>query len=309
MGSGGGGGGGDSVTTTIPWEGQQPFLRDLFRQAQNMFRTGVGQEYYPGQLVAGFSPSTEMGLDAMTGYGMQGSPLQGPMQQFLGASMMNPAGMAGVGTDMPGQNPYLDQMVGTVGARMGEQFQEQTMPGLAAMFGGAGRTGGGIQQQVAQNAAEDMMRAFGEQAADIYGRDYSQAMQRDIERRGLMGDIGFRAATQAPAEQAMQLESINQLMRAGAITQEQAQNMINAEQQRFDFYQQAPWQALGQYGNIVQGLPGGYGTATTEGPEGNPLMGALGGAAAGAGLAGSVAALNPYTAPLAIGGALLGGIL
>lgn len=282
---GGGSGGGTQTTKTEPWKGQQPYLRDLFKQAQRALHKGAGQEYYPGQQVAGFSPMTSAGLDQMYGYGMQGSPLQQPMQQFLGQSMMNPAGMAGVGMDMPGQNPYLDAMVGNVGMQMGQQLQQQTLPGIHAAFGGAGRTGGGIHQQMVQGAADDMMRAFGEQATDIYGQDYERAMARDIQRRQLMGDIGIKAATQAPAEQQMQMQSIDQLMRAGAITEDQAQRMIDAEMAKHDFYQQAPWQALQNYAGVVHGMPGGYGTTT--GPRQGPsrqqqrFSGAAGGAMAG----------------------------
>jgi hypothetical protein len=300
------GGGGDTTTTQEPWAGQAPYLMDLMSQAQNMFHTGQGQQYYPGQTVAGFSPQTQYGLDSLYGRGMSGSPLQDPMNQFLGASMANPAGMAGVGTDMPGQNPYLDQMFNTVAQRSGEQFQEQTMPAIGAMFGGAGRTGSGAHQQVAQGAADDFSQNLLQQAGDIYGRDYEQAMGRDIERRGLMGDIGFRGATAAPSAQAMDYQNIDQMLRAGAITEDQAQRMIDAERQRFDFYQQAPWQGLGQYGNMVQGMPNLAESTTSGQGGGSRLMGGLGGAMAGAGLGGSVAALNPYTLPLAIGGGLLG---
>jgi hypothetical protein len=276
-----GGGGGDTTTTSEPWAGQKPYLQDLFKQAQGMFESGQGQQFYGGPLVAGFSPMTEQGIGQMYQRGAQGSQLQPGMNQFLNQSMLNPGGMAGVGTDMPGQNPYLDQMFGTVAQRAGEQFQEQTMPAIAAQFGGAGRTGGGIHQQVAQGAADDFSQNLLQQAGDIYGKDYTQAMDRDIQRRDLMGDIGFRGATLAPQSQSMEMQNIQSMLQAGALTEDQAQRMIDAERQRFDFYQQAPWQALGQYGNMVQGMPGGYGTTTAPGQQGNRFAGAAGGAMAG----------------------------
>ena len=89
-------------------------------------------------------------------------------------------------------------------------------------------------------------------------------------------------AGMAPEAQQMQMNQLNQLLRGGAITEDQAQRMIDAEKAKFDFYQQAPMQALGQYGNIVQGMPGGYGTTTAPGQQrGSRLAGALGGAMAG----------------------------
>lgn len=277
----GGGGGGDTTTKTEPWSGQAPYLQDLMRQAQGMFQSGQGQQYFPGRQVAGFSPQTDYGIGQMTNQGMYGTGVEGGMQDWINASTMNPAQMAGVGMDMPGQNPWLDQMVGKVGSRMGEQLQEQTLPGINATFGGAGRTGGGIHQEMFGNAGEDMMRAFGEQAADIYGQDYQQGMQRDIERRGLMGDIGYRGAAMAPQYQQMQQSNIDQMLRGGAMQEDQAQRMIDAEMNKWNFGQQAPWQALNQYGGVVQGMPS-FQNQTTEGGGGNTRMqGALGGGMAG----------------------------
>lgn len=277
----GGGGGGDTTTTNEPWEGQKPYLQDLYKQAQGLWESGQGQQYYGGPLVAGFSPMTEQGIGSLYQRGAMGSPLQDPMNQFLGASMYDPAGMAGVGTDMPGMNPWIDPMVQSVGRQMGEQFQDYTAPAIAAQFGGAGRTGGALQGQTLADAGGEMMQQFGDQARQIYGRDYEQALARDVERRGLMGDIGFRGATLAPQAQSMEYQNIDQMLRSGAITEDQAQRMIDAEKQRFDFYQQAPWQRLGDYANITSGFGSPGSTTTQEGPGGNRMAGAAGGAMAG----------------------------
>lgn len=43
MGGGGKGGGGGSTTTVQkadPWEGQQPYLKDIFNQAQKLYQSG-----------------------------------------------------------------------------------------------------------------------------------------------------------------------------------------------------------------------------------------------------------------------------
>ena len=85
---------------------------------------------------------------------------------------------------------------------------------------------------------------------------------------GLYGDIAqnqFRAGTLAPSFQQMQYGDIDQLMRVGGMTEDQAQRLIDADMQRWNFQQQQPWQNLNQYANIIQGLPGGYGTSTQSG--------------------------------------------
>ena len=335
-----GGGSQDSTTTAEPWAGQQPHLRNLMNEAQRLYSVGSGGQFYGGDLVADFSDPTRAGLNQMTQRGMDGSQIVDPTQNYLTGAMRNPSGMAGVGmgtpgsigdsmslagvgTGMPGDNPYLDTMVGNVGARMGEQFQDYVAPNIAAQFGGAGRTGSNIHRETLLNAGDDMNRAFGEQAANIYGADYSQAMDRDIsrrelassdfsagmghdvDRRALAGDLGMTAAGLAPTVQSMQMADTDQLLRAGAMTEDQAQREIDANRQRFDFYQQSPWQRLGQYAGVVNGMPS-FASSSTTGPGPNRAAGLMGGSLAGAGLAGSVGALNPYVLPMTIGGGLLG---
>lgn len=98
------------------------------------------------------------------------------------------------------------------------------------------------------------------------------------------------------------------LAQVGAAETARAQQPITEAMQRFAFEQQAPSQALQQYGNIVAGtiLPGTV-TSTAPGPQGPGMVaGALGGAGIGSLFAPAGAGLmNPYV----LGGALLGGLL
>ena len=314
----GGGGGGKQTSTAEPWKGQQPYLRDLFKQAQGIYRGGYGQEFYPGQLVAPFSPYTQAGIQNLGMFGSQMSPSQAAAVDY---TLRDPSAISGRGMDyvggapvIPGSgfgestlpggasptpyfsgNPHLDAMVQQSIARAGEGIQEQVMPGIAATFGGAGRTGGGIQQQMMENVGRDFGRTAGEMAQDIYGQAYETGMQRDLQRRQMEMDMMRQQAGMAPQLQAMQQNQLNAMLQAGAITEDQAQRYIDAERQRFDFYQQAPWQALQQYGNIIQGMPGGYGTTPQAGPERSRLAGAAGGAMAGS-------AFGPWG--MAVGGGL-----
>ena len=410
-----GGGGGQQVQSTDPWSGQQPYLHDLFAQAQNMFRQGYGQEYYPGQTVAPFAPQQEMAFDLTTQRALGGSPQQAGMGQYLNRAFaqptMNPYAMMGGGQQlmggigagqdllraggtptslgmasqiagvggpgagidptglaqlqqtagggyMPGANPYLDQVYGTAAERMGQQFEEQTLPALAAQFGGAGRTGSGAQALMLGRAAGEQQRALGQLGADIYAPAYEAerarqlqaaqdlygtGTQADISRRQMMGDIytgGLGRAVQAggqlgqlglgglgamgdlygqqfdimkaagaltPAYREMQYGDIDRLAGVGAAQQAQTQALIDAAMQRHTFGQQAPWQALGQYGNIIQGMPAGMGTQTTTTPQGSPLSGALGGAATGAALGSIVPGLGTGVgAGIGAGAGLLG---
>jgi len=290
-----------SQTTTqesTPWEGQQPYLKDLFKQAQDMFNAGP-QEYYPGQTVAPFSPQTQMGMDMMTNRALEGSPQQDALGNYIsgtlgqqnldpnavfdpsaqaagtgqagfgmvnqgmqgigqGQGMMQQAGQAGMGLDRPnqmvggaanalsgmtgygglgeaqrfagnpalgalpssqryamsqmgvgqagnqqlgqtaggqflGSNPYLDQMFNTAAGRAGEQFNEQTLPGIAAQFGAGSRTGSGIHQEMAQNAQREFGRGLQDMAAGIYSPAYESERNRMIQAAGAGSQAGLGA--------------------------------------------------------------------------------------------------------------------
>jgi len=290
-----------SQTTTqesTPWEGQQPYLKDLFTQAQNMFNAGP-QEYYPGQTVAPFSPQTQTGMDMMTERAINGSPQQNALGEYLrnqlgsqnldpnsvfdaagqaasgiepgqqmtqqgaqgigqGQGMMQQAGQAGMGLARPnqmvggaanalsgmtgygglgeaqqfagnpalgalpssqnyamsqmgvgqagnqqlgqtaggqflGSNPYLDQMYDTAAGRAGEQFNEQTLPGIAAQFGAGSRTGSGIHQEMAQNAQRQFGRDLQGMASNIYAPAYESERGRMIQAAGAGSQAGLGA--------------------------------------------------------------------------------------------------------------------
>ena len=292
-------GGGGETQTNDPWSGQQPYLQDLFSQASGLFDSGIGQNYYPGQTVADFSPQSMYGMDMLTQRGMQGSPQQDAMGGYLNRGMgaYDPRNLqATAGGAYLGSNPYLDSMFNNAASRVNENFNENIMPGMAAQFGSAGRTGSDAQALMMGRAAGENQDAISQLASNIYAPAYESERGRQMEASGMLGDQAFRAGTLAPQFRDMQYGDINQLMNVGGMVEDQSQRYIDAERDRFNFYQQAPWQTLGQYGNIVQGMPSGYGTQTQSGSQGSQLAGAAGGAMAGYQMAG------PY-------GAAAGGLL
>lgn len=54
--------GSSSESKSGPWKGQQPFLTDVFQQAQGLYRQGV-PEYYPGKTYVDFNPIQESSMD------------------------------------------------------------------------------------------------------------------------------------------------------------------------------------------------------------------------------------------------------
>lgn len=383
-----------STQQTTPWAGQQPYLEDLFEQAQGLYQGGP-QEYYPGQTVAPFAPQTMMGMDLMTQRALGGSQQQNqfgnylsnqlgqqnydPMAMFghgnqaamgtgMGQQMMMGAGADPLSGGVPniggglgeaqslqgtlpgisagqlggtaqgnylGSNPYLDQVFDQAAGRAGEAFQEQTMPALAAQFGGAGRTGSGIHQEMGENAARQFGRDLQGMAGDIYSPAYESERDRminaaqgggqyDLGSRGLQGQMGqgmgslgmsglghmgdmygnvaqnqFRAGSLMPSYNDMQYGDMQRLMGIGQMNEDQAQRLMGANQDRWNYGQGAPWQNLNNYASTVYGLPGGYGTQTSTQPGGSRMQGAMGGAMAGS-------QFGPWGM---LGGGILGGLL
>jgi hypothetical protein len=149
-------------------------------------------------------------------------------------------------------------------------------------------------------------RQLGQQAAGMMGDIGSQYGQLGLggldAMNTLYGNIGqnqFRAGSLTPTYSGLEYGNMDRLIGVGDRMQGQAQDIIGGNMQRWGFEQQAPWDSLNNYANIVQGLPGGYGTQTSTQPKGSRLAGAAGGAMSGA-------ALGPWGM---LGGAVLGGLL
>ncbi len=237
------------------------------------------------------------------GGGQLGADIYGTGGQLgLGAGQLA-QGLGGLG--LSGQQAAADLYLGERG--LGQQA-----------MGEAGRLGLGGGQLAADLYGRGQQTELGRLglASDLYGGGLDRMLSAGGQLGqlglggmealgGLYGDIGqqqFRAGSLAPGFREMQYGDIDQLMRIGALTEDQGQRLIDAERQRFDFYQNRPMQQLQNYANLVYGLPGGYGTATQSGGGGSRLQGALGGAATGAAIGG------PWGAAIGgLGGLLLGG--
>ena len=294
----GGGGGTNTVQKADPWAGQQPYLTDLYRQAQQQYQAGP-QQFYPGRTYAEASPTVYQAEElqrqaalAQAGLGL-GSIVPGFQQ-----ALMSPAQRF--------QDPMLQE---SLAANLrpieetGSRLLQQARRGATQ----AGQLGGTRQAILESEVIKDITQKQADVASKMYGDVYGDVLRTQAATLGLapsiMGTFAQPAAT---------------LAQVGAAETARAQQPITEAMQRFAFEQEAPGKALTQYGNIVAGsiLPP---TTTTTGP-GAQGPGVLGGALGGAGLgylaggmagyavpasATGLAAINPYIA----GGAVLGGLL
>lgn len=285
---GGGGGGGTQIQRSEPSTIQAPYLSDLYSQAQRQFRAGP-QQFFPGRTFAAPSATTLASEDALRqAAAAQGVFGLGSLVPAFQQQLMSPAQRF--------QDPMLQQSlqaqlrpIEETGARLLQQARRGANE--------AGQLGGDRQAILEAEVIRDVAQKQADVASRLYGDVYGDVLRTQAATLGL-----------APSIMSTFTQPAQTLATVGRAEDVRAQQPITEAMQRFAFEQQAPGQALGQYGNIVAGtiLPG---TVTTTGPgtQGpGAVAGALGGAGIGSLLAGpGAAALNPYV----LGGALLGGLL
>jgi hypothetical protein len=233
-------------------------------QAQNLYNTG-GPAYYPGQQVAPFSSMQEQALSGAQNLATQGSPLTSAAQQqdtnIVNGQYMNPA-----------TNPYLQQTFNYAANAVQNK--------LGSEFAGSGRN-----PEASVAAQSDQMNQLANQ---IYGGNYQFGAQQQAQ-----------AISQANPLANQNWTNLAQLDSYGQQVQGQAQNMIGANTNLYNYNAQLPWTNLNNYMNQVNSLAHGGTQSNTQPYFQNQTGNALGGAAAGA-AAGS--AFGPWGT--AIGGGL-----
>lgn len=246
----GGGGGGNSVQPvgqqvvqqkSEPWEGQKPYLNDVFIRSEQMANKPI--EYYPGSTVTPFSGQTETALQAAEQRALAGSPIQDmgreQMYNTLSGGYLN-------------ANPHLDAMYNRAARPVSENFRDAVSPGIAGGAAKAGRYGSGLYQDMQSKAQDNLGRTLGEMGTDIYGRAYES-------ERGRMNDAIMAAPQYAQSD----YSDIAQLANVGSQRESLANSYLQDAIQRWNFQQNEPMARLGNYASMVQGDYGRTSTTST----------------------------------------------
>lgn len=290
MNRGRGGGNTTTVQKADPWEGQQPYLKDIYAQTGGLYGSGMGYTPYSGPRVAGLSDIQRQGME--TGYQ---NILSGNTPAQAAGGMLNKTLQ---GDYLGGANPYLDQVFATSAQNVTDQFNRNILPSIKTAGVQSGMYDSSRQGIAEGLAAGEAQKNLAQLSANIYAPAYESERGRQIQ-----------AATLAPS---LSNWDAQQLMGLGGIEQDMTQRELDAMQQYWNEYQQAPWSRLGSYTTNVMGMgtPGGTTSTTQEGAGGFSPTGMLGGAALGAGIGGMLPAAmmaSPWAWPLAIGGGALFG--
>lgn len=271
----GGGQSGSQTQTqkTEPWEGQQPYLKEGFKKAEDLYMKQDAPAYFPGNTVVPFSPETNAALNLTTQRALSGSPLQSAANTQLTGTLNGDYLYGGQGF-----NAAVDAAT------------RKALPQINSKFEGGGRLNSGLAKTAQTQAIAD---AFASQYGD----------ERTNQQRAMLF---------APQMMQQDYADYQQLANVGAAREGLSQAQLAEDVNRYNYNQQAPGLQLQNYMSTIQGNYGNSQT-TTSPLYRNQGAGFLGGAMGGMSMASSLGALPGMAAlggpPGLIGGAILGGLL
>lgn len=269
------GGGGQQVSQTRLDPTVQPFVEFGLSEAQRLYHPENRPQYYGGQTFVGPSQFTTEAMQAAAERARAGSPLA---QAALGQQQ------ATVGGAYLGGNPFFQGAFQAAARPLETQYMDAINRARSAASS-AGRYGSGAMGQLEGRAEGALATGL----SDIAGRLAYQNYEAERARQEA-------AAMRAPALAETQYGDIQRLANVGAMSEDYAQRQLASDIARFNYQQLAPMQALQSFLGSVYGAPAGM--MATQPIIGNPLLGALGGAALGGALGGGT--------PGAVAGGLLG---
>jgi hypothetical protein len=303
MGSGGGSSGPSQQTVTqsnLP-DYVSPQFTSLINQGYAQMATPY--QAYQGQQVAGFDPMQQAAMGAMTN--MQAIPgaadTAGQMATNVGNMSMGAPQVGVQNWTSPGvaqqyMSPYVQNVLDAQKANMNVDYQQQRnqMNDQAAAAGAYGGDRQAIQdaalnrtynQQLQQMESQGLNNAYtqgqntflGSQGQSLQAQqanqgNYMQGLQAQLGASGQLGQL-------APAEQQMAMNWINGMNTMGGQAQQQQQALLGTAQNQWNQGQNWNWQQLGNYGNLLHGVPVGQTYTNTTYTPAPSLTSGIGGLA------------------------------
>lgn len=291
---GGSSGGNEKTTqTSSPWSSQAPYLKYGMSEAARLYQD-AGPQYYPGSTVAGFSQEQNNAFNMGTQRAMNGSAsmrnaegfsnnvLGGGFggdagaKNFANASMYGAfggdAGARGYTNDVLSgkylnSDPYSDSVF--------QNIQQKVTPAVNSQFMGSGRYGSNLHADTQTRALTEAYAPYASQqyqsgldrmgqAAGMSDSMYNNAYGRMAGGAGMAQDMyqqdvanRFGAAGMAPTFAANDYTDLGALEAIGQQKQGLGQQELNDAVQRWQYYQQLPYDKLGQFLNNIGGNYGG----------------------------------------------------
>lgn len=182
----------------------------------------------------------------------------------------------------------LAGLAGTAGG-LGAQ-QQQTLQGAGNSLGSLGLSQAGLVSNIGStgaglSAADAQRQITAGQGLSGIGQSQVQASQADLQRQLAAGQSLAALGLQG---QNMSLQGAAALENVGASQQAQQQRGLDTAYSQFQQQQNYPWQQIGNLSNVIQGLPVGQSTntsQTTTTPNASPISQVAGLGIGAAGLA------------------------
>lgn len=237
------GGGGESTRTVTqnvsePWSGQKPYLANIYQAASD--RAHVPLSYYPNSTVAGMSPDTTRGIQQNYNLATAQSPY------VAGAGRLAADTYSGKYLS-PDTNPYLKSTYGAAASDVTDAFNRGVMPGIAARYGLAGRTGGPDEMAAYARAQQGLSGDLSQLAANIYGGNYQAERGNQLQALGM-----------APGLEQSRFTAGQELERGGLLYENQAQKQLDDSVSRYEFNRDNLDLRLARYSTLVgNSVPGG----------------------------------------------------
>ena len=238
---GGSGGGGTSTTQqNIPDE-LKPLATKYASDAINL--SNQQWQGYGGQRYADMNTTQNLGIGMIQDRALNGSQTIGNAENALNQNIMG------------GQtNPYLDSLVSKAQGSVADQFNNMTKPQTESAMANSGSFGNAGLNQLMQN----QQKAAGQQMGDIASQMYGSAYETDKKRQ--MQSIGM-----APQFGNMAYQDAGQLINAGNMQQDQAQQGLDFNYSQFQDWQNDPYKKLAAMSGVFGSFPGQSSTTTSSG--------------------------------------------
>ena len=256
----------------------QPYAPEYAQRVQDVANLPYNEYGY--NRVAPFTEDTLAGMDMARNAANYNQPLwdqaQGELSKTMSGAYLS-----------PDSNPYLKGTYDAAASRMADAYKNGTgaQTNAAAGFGGA--FGGSAQAELQGQQSRAFGDSLGQFANNLYGQNYQAERGRQLGAVQAMPSF-------AGARQAFDFGNANALNSIGQQQQALGQNYLNADFAQFDEARNYPRQQLDVFASMFNPNLGRTASATQSI---NPMLGALGGAAGGLGMARSFGLLgggNPF---------------
>lgn len=231
-----------STTVSQPWAPAQPYLKGGLSELTSLYDAGGMTTDYSGDWVANMTGGQDAAL-----------------RNIIGTAGMSNSALAGMAGGLSGLASG-DQTTGNWNT-ISQNVIQDLMPSINSTFAGSGMTGSTLHQQ-------NLSKGLGQGLATAYN-DYAQQqvenqMGATSSIANLLAQIGGNAQTALGAEDKYQA---------------QTQNELDSQYQNSILQQNADYEALSNYMNLISGVAGLGGTSTGTQKSSAGIGGILGGIA------------------------------